>query len=263
MHLIWWVTRLCYMKFAFYALLFHVRWNFATPTQLDLYYKEHTLRLYQGVQQGDPLGPLLFALVLHPLVCKIRDSFNLSLQAWYLDDGTIIRDTLIAKEVLKVTIEDGPCRGLHLNVDKTKVFWLKEDPRSRFTGVFPPNIARPLYGVKLLGGPVTVYFDFSIELVMKRVSKSIELMDAFGKINDRQCKLLLLRACASISKLYFDMRTLEILHLPLAFGGLDVYSAGDVLKYAFLASKLQSAGLQTKLLQHSDIIILDLLLIMP
>lgn len=28
--------------------------------------------------------------LMHPLVCKIRDSFSLSLQAWYLDDGTII-----------------------------------------------------------------------------------------------------------------------------------------------------------------------------
>ncbi|GJU53634.1 putative ribonuclease H-like domain-containing protein [Tanacetum coccineum] len=212
-----------------------------------------------GVQQGDPLGPLLFALVLHPLVCKIRDSFNLSLQAWYLDNGIIIRDTLIARKVMK----DGPCRGLHLNVDKTEVFWPKKDPRSRFAGVFPPNIVRPLHGVKLLGGPATVDFDFSIELVMKRVAKSIELMDVVGKINDRQCKLLLLRPYAGISKLYFDMRTLEILHLPFAFGGLDVYSASDVLNYAFLVSKLQSAGLLSKLLRHSDIIILDLLLIMP
>ncbi|GJW09233.1 retrovirus-related pol polyprotein from transposon TNT 1-94 [Tanacetum coccineum] len=49
--------------------------------------------------------------MLHPLVCKIRDSFNLSFQAWYLDDGTINGDTLIVGEVLKVIMEDGSCRG--------------------------------------------------------------------------------------------------------------------------------------------------------
>ncbi|GJT67038.1 hypothetical protein Tco_1018518, partial [Tanacetum coccineum] len=42
--------------------------------------------------------------------------------------------------------------------------------------------------------------------------------------------------------------------LPFAFGGLGVYSAGDVLNYAFLASRLQSAALQTKLLRHVSIV---------
>ncbi|GKB01892.1 hypothetical protein Tco_0829936, partial [Tanacetum coccineum] len=42
--------------------------------------------------------------------------------------------------------------------------------------------------------------------------------------------------------------------LPFAFGGLGVYSAGDVLNYAFLASRLHSAGLQTKLLRHTGIV---------
>ena len=36
-----------------------------------LYYGDYTLWSCQGVQQGDPFGPLLFALILHPLVLKI------------------------------------------------------------------------------------------------------------------------------------------------------------------------------------------------
>nr|GFC85504.1 hypothetical protein [Tanacetum cinerariifolium] len=99
--------------------------------------------------------------------------------AWYLDDGTIIGDTLIMGE---------------------------ENPRSRFASVFLPNIARPMHGVKLLGGPASADFDFSSELMLKRVAKSIELMDVVVKINDPRCKLPLLRACAGISKLYFAMR---------------------------------------------------------
>ncbi|GKG57863.1 hypothetical protein Tco_0589474, partial [Tanacetum coccineum] len=42
--------------------------------------------------------------------------------------------------------------------------------------------------------------------------------------------------------------------LPFAFRGLGVYSAGDVLNYALFASRLQSVGLQSKLLRHTDII---------
>ncbi|GJV11486.1 putative reverse transcriptase domain-containing protein [Tanacetum coccineum] len=198
-----------------------VEFCYSKPTRL--YIGEHTLWSCQGVQQGDPLGPLLFSLVLHPLICKIRDSFSLSLHAWYLDDGTIVGDTLVVGNVLE------------------------------------------------------------------RVAKTIGLMDAIAKINDPECKLLLLCSCVGISRLYFTMRTCplcvfesaqhsfdlalssylehivtasgpgfgdwkwRLATLTFAFGGLGVYSAGDVLNYAFLASRLQSVGLQTKLLWHTGI----------
>ncbi|GKC55039.1 ankyrin repeat-containing protein ITN1-like protein, partial [Tanacetum coccineum] len=255
-----------------------------------LYYGEHTLWSCQGVQQGYSLGPLLFDLVLHPLICKIRDSFILSLHAWYLDDGTIVGDTLVVGKVLELIMKEGPGCGLHLNVDKTEVFWPKKDPPSKLARIFPPNIARPLYGIKLLGGPASVIFDFCNELVMKRVAKPIVLIDAIAKINDPQCELLLLRSCTSISRLYFTMCTCpprvfesaqrsfdvalrsslesiatasglgfgdwqwRVATLPFAFGGLGVYSASDVLNYAFLASRLQSVGLQTKLFWHIGIV---------
>ncbi|GKD90451.1 retrovirus-related pol polyprotein from transposon TNT 1-94, partial [Tanacetum coccineum] len=41
-------------------------------------------------------------------------------RAWYLDDGTIVGDTLVVGKVLELIMEDGPRCGLHLNVDKTE-----------------------------------------------------------------------------------------------------------------------------------------------
>ncbi|PNY11519.1 protein RIC1 [Trifolium pratense] len=58
-----------------------------------LYIGDDHIMSSTGVQQGDPLRPLLFALVLHPLVHKTRDNCKLLLHAWYLDDGTIVRDS--------------------------------------------------------------------------------------------------------------------------------------------------------------------------
>ena len=47
-----------------------------------------------GVQQGDPLGPLGFALTLHPIIKRIRAEVpSLALNAWYLDDGTLVGST--------------------------------------------------------------------------------------------------------------------------------------------------------------------------
>ncbi|GJV55757.1 hypothetical protein Tco_1456762 [Tanacetum coccineum] len=46
---------------------------------------------------------------------------------------------------------------------------------------------------------------------------------------------------------------MEACHLTLCIWGLGVYSACDVLNYVFLASRLQSVGLQTKLLRHAGI----------
>nr|GEZ79847.1 hypothetical protein [Tanacetum cinerariifolium] len=136
---------------------------------------------------------------LKRIVTTSGPGFDYNLQAYKLSCSDIME--------LELIMEDGPRRGLHLIVDKTKVFCPKEDPRSKLVGVFPPNIARPLHGVKLLGGPVSVDFDFNNGLVLKRVARSIELMDVVTKLNDPQCELLLLRTCAYISKLYISMRT--------------------------------------------------------
>ena len=82
-----------------------------------------------GVQQGDPLGPLLFALVLHPFIHMIRDNCKLLLHAWYLDDGTVTGDTEEVAKVLGIIQESGPELGLELNICKTELFWPSCDSR--------------------------------------------------------------------------------------------------------------------------------------
>ncbi|GKC57419.1 hypothetical protein Tco_1085017 [Tanacetum coccineum] len=205
-----------------------------------------------------PSARCFLPFVLHPLICMIRDSFSLSLNAWYLDDGTIVGDTLVVRKVLELTMKDGPGCGLHLKVDKTEVFWPKEDPRSRLTSIFPPNIARPLHGVKLLYGPASVDFNFCNELVMKLMAKTIVLIDAIANINDPQCEFMALRSSmkriVNASRPGFGDWKWRLATLPFAFGGLGVNFVGDVLNFSFLALRLQSAGLQTTLPRHTGIV---------
>lgn len=192
-----------------------VEFCYARPARL--YYDQHILSSVLGVQQGDPLGPLLFALTLHPLVKSIASRCKLDLHAWYLDDGTIIGDTLEVAKALSIIESEGPCRGLHLNIKKTEVFWpsvdpvallkvFSVDPRSIDEGVFLKDIGRPSNGVKLLGGPVSLDLDYMSDIVLSRVKKTIQLMSAINKLQDPQSEMLL-RNCIGVSRLYFAMRT--------------------------------------------------------
>nr|GEX66549.1 hypothetical protein [Tanacetum cinerariifolium] len=200
------IERLCCEKFVSVLLLFRVRWNSVTLTQLDC------------ITGSTPYG--------HAKVCN---------KAWYLDDGTVVGDTLVVGKVLELIMEDGPMYGLHLYVYKTRVFWPAEDPRSRYTGVFPSNIARPTYDPKTIG-----------------------LMEVVAKIDDPQCELLLLRSCialrSSLERIVaasgpgFGECQWRFSTLPFAFGELGIYSVGNVMNYAFLASRLRSARLHSKLL---------------
>ena len=54
-----------------------------SPSTLFLH--KTTLQSAEGVQQGDPLGPLLFCLTIHPLITHLKSEFRV----FYLDDGTI------------------------------------------------------------------------------------------------------------------------------------------------------------------------------
>jgi hypothetical protein len=87
-----------------------------------LYIRDEHITAAIGVQQGDPLGPLFFALVLHPLIHKIRDNCKLLFHAWYLDDGTIIGNSEEVAKSLDIIRKVGLGLGLHLNIRKTKIF---------------------------------------------------------------------------------------------------------------------------------------------
>ncbi|GJW89039.1 putative reverse transcriptase domain-containing protein [Tanacetum coccineum] len=102
------------------------------------------------VQQGDPLGPLLFALILHPLLHKIKDRCKLLLHAWYLDDGTVNRDSEEVARVLDII-------KLH-------------------EGLFPVDIRRPSLGVKLIEGAISRDANFISGLAMRRAADAVDLM---------------------------------------------------------------------------------------
>ena len=66
-----------------------------------------------GVQQGDSLGPLGFALTLYLIVERIkREVSGLLLNSWYLDDGTLcgpLADICSALDIINADVLHVAC----------------------------------------------------------------------------------------------------------------------------------------------------------
>ena len=88
-----------------------------------LFWGDQVIESAEGVQQGDPLGPLLFCLAIHPLVSQLESEFCV----WYLDDGTIGGPSELLFEDLQSVVHEGAALGLFLNEQKCEVicinFW--------------------------------------------------------------------------------------------------------------------------------------------
>ena len=77
------------------------------------------------MQQGDPLGPLLFSLTLWPIIEEIESKIpNLTQHCLYLDDCIIAGTEPELNEPLDIFTVSGKTCGLELRRDKCEV-WLK------------------------------------------------------------------------------------------------------------------------------------------
>ena len=70
----------------------------------------------EGIQQGDPLGPMLFCLGINDLVSSLSSEFNV----FYLDDGTIGDLQDLENDLARIE-SVGKSLGLVLNINKSEV----------------------------------------------------------------------------------------------------------------------------------------------
>ena len=133
------------------------------------------------MQQGDPLDPLLFALVLHKLVVSLEaddECFDLLLQAWYLDDGALAGS------------HPAMLRALHLIE--------KKDNTS-----FPPDVKCSLLpNLDILGAPISDYLHCS-KFIAGKCAESRKLLSGLVDVAaiDLQVVVTLLRTCGSFCRM--------------------------------------------------------------
>ena len=257
-----------------------VQYSYGNAAKLFSY--DSVLEATTGVQQGDPLGPLLFALALHPVLTRLKELFPGLYICSYLDDLTLFGERSVLERALPFVEDEGAQRGLTMSLQKT-VLWCPRNfsshcdgSLSRYTWSWEP-------GVKLLGGVVSESAEFSQKVAQERIQKCEQTLSLLLTIEDPQVILLLMRACEGMPKLVYTWRTippeylgelalrfslvlqeslrklilangpgfsdfhLQLSSLPVSLGGLGISLPTDLIHFAYSSAKIESYVLQQRI----------------
>jgi hypothetical protein len=185
--------------------------NFCYANHSNLFLQGCPLRSEQGVQQGDPLGPLFFCLVWQRIVEQMPEL--LALNVWYLDDGHLVGSPKDLRKAADIIATEGAKVGVHINQNKCRVWGpaadqlMGQDPTDLWSG-FPREPWHPDSGLKVLGMPVTFpgSFKFAQKILTSAVDELEEACTVLLTLGDTQSQHLLLRFCLDACKLVHFLR---------------------------------------------------------
>ena len=229
----------------------------------------------EGIQQGDPIGPMLFSLTIHDLVSSLSSEFNV----FYLDDGTIggnLND--LQSDLLRIE-DEGQSLGLYLNVVKSEIISCEQSAVGDVLSAFPGLRFVDIHQASLLGSPLSsgamvACLDFQIaqlKLIGERlchlqthdaitilrhsfaIPKLLHILrtsPAFSSPLLTSWDNLLMSIVSRITNINFNVGDSSWLQatLPVNAGGLGFRSASNLAPSAFLASADGASGLMRQLL---------------
>jgi hypothetical protein len=266
----------------FPSLAHWVQYSYGESPYLFLGSQE-IIRSSVGVQQGDPLGPLLFCLALQPLLLHLQNSCpTLSLNTWYMDDGILIGSPQEVGLAINLLSSFGKSYGVFVNEEKCELFPFSSQYDST---PFPKLISISTTGVELLGSYIGPS-EFANAYVSKKVSVIEELLSLLPLLENLQEQYLLMKNCILLPKFMFLLRTFypetiessiqafdnliaksistilgsspvdpfhyDRITLPIALSGAGILQANNTKYAAFWGSLLQSLKLQASLLKVEE-----------
>ncbi|CAE8721897.1 unnamed protein product [Polarella glacialis] len=192
------------------------QWCYSRPSKLV--FGSYTISSETGVQQGDPLGPLLFSAAIQPIVEQLRrlevNGKKLDLSTFYLDDGFLAGDIEVVAAALRLVQSEGAGIGLQLQLGKCQLVLPAGSSSAQLETLFPTDLlANPetsesrvvVGGFELLG--VAVGDKEFCELYARgKAAEGKKLLEQLPKLEDPQVALRLLRLCGGHCKLVHSMR---------------------------------------------------------
>ncbi|KAJ0173779.1 hypothetical protein K1T71_010928 [Dendrolimus kikuchii] len=244
-----------------------------------LVYQENLIHSATGCQQGDPLGPAIFSLAIHPIIQKLNSKFNV----WYLDDGTLGGDIDTLKNDLKYLISEFSKIGLVLNYSKCELFIANSTVNVSNTISDFQDLASNLKLVKkdtltLLGSPIfdesfPSFVDDKIQNFHSKIVNLKEISAHSAYFLIRYCLFtpnftyvlrcsplwrhptilynldnIIRQTLTSIINIPLEDRSWTQASLPIRLGGLGIRKISDTALPAFLSSVYSTVDLIGKIL---------------
>ena len=153
----------------------------------SFFFGNYIIHSCKGVQQGDPLGPLLFCLAIQDLITTLKSEFNV----FYLDDGTLDGSLEDIKSDLTHLKELAPNFGLKLNCSKSELICLEDATRDSILSHFPSIRVTPPERATLLGSPIGGIK--AIEIILQQKMTNLEKLGERLKVLQVHDALCLLR----------------------------------------------------------------------
>lgn len=241
----------------------------------NLVFNDKVIISASGVQQGDPLGPLIFSVGIHHVVEQINANLNM----WYLDDCCIGGDVVSICNNFAIIIEQTKKIGLSINVTKCEFTCASKQQCSSFLAQFPGCKVTEIEDFELLGSPAgsAKAIEHKLDEFVQNLAQWCEKLST-GSLHNANFLLykclftpklifLLRSACVFkvnmqefsskcqtiLSQLYnidfLDEKIWAQSSLPVKEGGLGLR---DISKYAatcFLASMHSTVNLQREVLK--------------